>query len=68
MKRKTMFEMARDNDIETIARLLDEGVDPHAGEERNYSVSLLDELCQRHSIVSFLFVVLNVNECEGLLS
>jgi hypothetical protein len=33
-RRDTMYWMARDNDLEGITRLLDEGVNPAADEER----------------------------------
>ena len=36
--RKSMVVVARDNDIEGITHLLDEGVDPAADEERGLAV------------------------------
>jgi hypothetical protein len=35
MSRRPMYEMAGDNDLEGITRLLDEGVNPAADEERD---------------------------------
>jgi hypothetical protein len=43
--RKKMALMARDNDIEGVRRLLDEGVDPAADTERNRTVRPRDDLC-----------------------
>ena len=49
--RKKMVVMARDNDIEGITHLLDEGVDPAAEEERDY-VRPRDDLWPHLSWVS----------------
>ena len=42
-RRRTMYQMARDNDMAGITRLLDEGVNPAADEER--SVRLMMGRC-----------------------
>jgi hypothetical protein len=43
--RQPMWWMARDNDLEGITRLLDEGVDPAADEERESGVRLMIGHC-----------------------
>jgi hypothetical protein len=60
--RKKMAVMAQHNDIEGITRLLDEGVDPAAEEERDYAVRLRDDPCLS-KVPSFLGVWMSRKCC-----
>jgi hypothetical protein len=58
-----MCEMARDNDIEGITRLLDEDVDPAADTERDgYAIRFLDDPCLS-MVPSFLRVWMSGKCC-----